>query len=138
MNSSVLVDTNVLIYAIDADSQFHHRALTLLSDTTVRFFVTSKNISEFLVVLTRDDDINISTVKCLEILNDLLADMEILYPNSMTIKVFYELVRKYNPRGLWIHDIEIASISIAHGISKIATMNISDFERIDEIEILPI
>ena len=112
--------------------------MTLLSDTTVRFFVTSKNISEFLVVLTRDDDINISTAKCLEILNDLLADMEILYPNSMTIKVFYELVRKYNPRGLWIHDIEIASISIAHGISKIATMNISDFERIDEIEILPI
>ena len=38
MNNSVLVDTNVLIYAIDADSQFHHRALKFLSDPTKRFF----------------------------------------------------------------------------------------------------
>ena len=53
MNNSVLVDTNVLIYAIDADSQFHHRALKFLSDPTIQFFITSKNISEFLVVLTQ-------------------------------------------------------------------------------------
>ena len=138
MNNSVLVDTNILIYAIDADSKFHHRALKFLSDPTIRCFITSKNISEFLVVLTRNEEINISTSECLELLNDLIVDIDILYPNSMTIKLFYDLIKKYNPRGLWIHDLEIASISIAHGISKIVTNNIVDFKRIDEIEIMQI
>ena len=138
MNNSVLVDTNILIYAIDADSQFHHRALNFLCDPTLRFFTTSKNISEFLVVLTRNEEIDISTIECLELLNDLMVDIDILYPNPTTIKLFYNLIRKYNPRGLWIHDLEIASISIAHGISKIVTNNIVDFKRIDEIEIIQI
>ena len=138
MNNSVLVDTNILIYAIDADSQFHHRAVKFLSNPTIRLFITSKNISEFLVVLTRNKEINISNSEYLELLDDLLIDIDILYPNPMTIKLFYDLIRKYNPRGLWIHDLEIASISIAHGISKIVTNNIVDFKRIDEIEIMQI
>ncbi len=138
MNNSVLVDTNVLIYALDADSQFHHRALKFLYDPTIRFFITSKNIAEFLVVLTRNKEINISTSECLELLNNLIVDVEILYPNPTTIKLFFDLIKKYNPRGLWIHDLEIASISLAHGISKIVTNNIVDFKRIDEIEILQI
>jgi predicted nucleic acid-binding protein len=48
----------------------------------------------------------------------------------MTFKIFQDLIQKYNPRGLWIHDVEIASIGIAYGISTIATNNISDFGRI--------
>ena len=138
MNNSVLVDTNVLIYATDADSQFHDRALRFLLAPTIRLFTTSKNISEFLVVLTRNNEISLSTSECLEILNRLLIDIAILYPNPMTIKVFHDLIRKYNPRGLWIHDVEIASIGITHGISTIATNNIADFKRIDEIEIMQI
>ncbi|OCC14784.1 hypothetical protein DBT_1844 [Dissulfuribacter thermophilus] len=52
--------------------------------------------------------------------------------------VFQKLVRKYNPRGLWIHDVEIASIGMAHGISVIATNNIADFKRIAELEVIEI
>lgn len=135
MNNSILVDTNVLIYAIDADSQFHSRALKFLSDPRITLSTTSKNISEFLVVLTRNIEMKLSTTECLEILNGLLVDIHILYPNHMTFRIFERLIQKYNPRGLWIHDLEIASISIAYGITKIATNNISDFGRITEIEI---
>ncbi len=138
MNNLVLVDTNILIYAIDADSQFHERALKFLSNDTLRFFTTSKNISEFLVVLTRNEEIDLSSAECLEILNSLLANVTILYPNPMTFNVFQDLVRKYNPRGLWIHDIEIASIGIGYGVLTIATNNVADFGRISEVEVLQI
>lgn len=100
MNNLVLVDTNILIYAIDADSQFHERALKFLSNDTLRFFTASKNISEFLVVLTRNEEIDLSSAECLEILNSLLADVTILYPNPMTFNVFQDLVRKYNPPAI--------------------------------------
>ena len=52
--------------------------------------------------------------------------------------IFQNLISKYNPRGLWIHDVEIASIGLAHGISTIATNNIADFKRIAEIEVIEI
>jgi len=135
MSSSVLVDTNVLIYAIDADSQFHDRAMAILSDHELRLFTTSKNVSEFLVVLTRDKEVGLSTVECLEVLKELLAEVIVLYPNPKTFKVFQDLLQKYNPRGLWIHDVEIASIGIAYGVSTIATNNVADFGRIEEIEV---
>ena len=138
MNSSILIDTNILIYAIDADSRFHNSALKLLFDPTLKLFTTSKNLSEFLVVLTRNKEIELSTAECFELLNSLLTDINILYPNPTTFKIFQNLISKYNPRGLWIHDVEIASIGLAYGISTIATNNIADFKRIAEIEVIKI
>ncbi len=136
MNSAILIDTNILIYAIDADSRFHNSSLKLLFDPTLKLFTTSKNLSEFLVVLTRNKEIELSTTECFELLNSLLTDINILYPNPTTFRIFQNLISKYNPRGLWIHDVEIASIGLAHGISTIATNNIADFNRIAEIEVI--
>ena len=135
MNNQVLVDTNIFIYAVDEDSQFHHESLALLSNGELNLYTTSKNISEFLVVLTRNSALEISTTECLNILNAILSDITILYPNRASFNVFQELIRRYNPRGLWIHDIEIASIGLSHGITIIATKNIEDFNRIKEVEV---
>ena len=135
MNNQILVDTNIFIYAVDEDSQFHHASLALLSNAELNLYTTSKNISEFLVVLTRNNALELSTTECLEMLNAVLSDITILYPNRASLKVFQELIRRYNPRGLWIHDIEIASIGLAHGITTIATKNIEDFNRIKEMEV---
>ncbi len=135
MKDSILVDTNVLIYAVDEDSKFHDGAIKLLSDPELNIFTTSKNISEFLVVLTRHSEIHLSIKECLDLLDSLLVDIIVLYPTQMTAKVFYELLKRYNPRGLWIHDIEIASIAIAYGILTIATNNVADFSRIKELKV---
>ena len=135
MSDQILVDTNILIYAVDEDSKFHDRAIDLILNSNCEFFTTSKNISEFLVALTRNAEINIESDECLAILNDLLLELQILYPNYKTFQKFEELIRKYRPRGLWIHDLEIASIGIANEITRIATNNIDDFKRIEEIEV---
>ena len=138
MDNSVLIDTNIFIYAVDADSAFHDRAIRFLSNPALRLFTTIKNVSEFLVVLTRDPEIKLSFGECLDILGSILIDIVILYPTPMTFRVFQDLVHRYHPRGLWIHDVEIASIGIAHDIRRIATNNIADFRRISEIEIVEI
>ena len=113
MSNNVLIDTNVLIYAIDADSKFHDSAWNILFNSKLNLFTTLKNISEFLVVLTRNVEIGLSSAECLELLNELLRNVIILYPNPKSFKIFQELVQKYNPKGLWIHDVEIASGGIA-------------------------
>jgi len=136
MNKRILVDTNILIYALDRDSKFHTQAHLLFNRHDIEIFTTSKNITEFLVVLTRDEDLNISIKECIESLEGMLADVTVLYPNKTSFELFYDLVRKYNAKGLWIHDVEIASIALAHGIKDIATKNIKDFKRLKEINIL--
>jgi predicted nucleic acid-binding protein len=138
MKNSILIDTNILVYAVDADSKFHKKAHQFLSNPFLKLFTTTKNISEFLVVLTRNTETDVTTSECLEILTNLLVDVVVLYPTPITLHVFNNLIRKYNPRELWIHDMEIASIAIAHGISVIATNNIADFSRIKEIEVINI
>ena len=135
MKNALLVDTNVLVYAIDEDSRFHESATRILSDPTKDLFTTSKNISEFLVVLTRDPMCDLNTSDCLDLLDGLVGDFQILFPNHGSLGIFRRLVEKYEPRGLRIHDIEIASIAIAHGISVVATANVSDFGRISELDI---
>jgi len=51
--NKILVDTNVLIYLVDKDSQFFKPARNLISDTSLNPYTTSKNLSEFLAVMTR-------------------------------------------------------------------------------------
>ncbi len=138
MSRHILVDTNVFIYALDQDSKFHKQAFEFLSNSSARLFTTSKNVTEILVVLSRDKDLNLSTDECVELLKDVLADIAILYPNEVSLKIFFELVCKYSAKGLWVHDIEIASMAIAYGIENIATKNIKDFSRIEEINIIAI
>ena len=136
MNNQVLIDTNILIYAIDRDSKFHDEALDLLNQPEVELFTTSKNISEFLVVLTRDPESQLSSLDCLDLMEAMLVDFSILFPSKISLEIMKRLIQKYQPKGLWIHDIEIASIGLAHGIPKIATKNTRDFQRIEEIEVL--
>jgi len=136
MNEAILVDTNVMIYAVDVDSQFHQFALNFLLYSDARLYTTSKNLTEFLVALTRSQNMDIDGAKALDVLDGLLPYMQIIYPSSESWGIFAELVRKYRPQGLWIHDIEIASIALANGITKIATKNVGDFSRIHEIEIV--
>jgi len=135
MSNRLLVDTNVLIYAIDADSKFHPQAIELIQNTDYDLYTTSKNISEFLVVLTRTETIKIDTIKALDILKELISNLKVLYPSEDSYQKFIDLLGKYRPRGLRIHDFEIISIALASGITQIATQNIDDFKSIKEISI---
>ena len=136
MSNSVLLDTNVLIYAIDADSKFHDQSQKLLLNQSYEFVTTSKNISEFLVALTRAESLKISVDQALDILQDFTEDIPILYPNQKSSMLFYELLRKYNPSGLKIHDFEIAAIALAFNIKCIASFNESDFKHIKELTLI--
>ncbi|MDF9799726.1 putative nucleic acid-binding protein [Catalinimonas alkaloidigena] len=46
------------------------------------------------------------------------------------------MLEHYQPRGLKVHDYEIAAIALANGITRIATFNSKDFSGIEDIEII--
>lgn len=132
----ILVDTNVLVYSIDEDSKFNSRAIKLLTNQKYDLYTTSKNLSEFLVVLTKGIEVPLTIKEAVDLLEGLMANLTILYPSKYSYRQFKKLVLKYKPRGLKIHDFEIVSIGLENGIKQVATINIKDFKSINELHLI--
>jgi predicted nucleic acid-binding protein len=136
MSDRLLVVTNILIYAVDEDSEYHHQSLDLIQNSNYELFLTSKNVTEFFVALTRAPDIHISSRECLECLDSLMFYFHVICPNQDSLEKLKYLIYKYNPCGLWIHDLEIISIAMEYSISRIVTKNLEDFEKVEEIDVI--
>ena len=133
--NNILLDTNILVYSIDVDSKYHYQSLKLLQSKAYNLATTSKNISELLVVLTRGPVVSINYSDALEVVSNLTSNIQVLYPTVNSSKIFYELIQKYKPSGLRIHDFEIISIGIEYDFNEIANFNIKDFKFIKEISL---
>ncbi len=136
--NKVLLDTNLLIYAIDEESKYFTPAQTLLTNKNVDLFTTSKNITEFLTVITRLPEKSLNMDDALTVVDDYKTILHILYPSELSFSIFLNLLKKYRPVGLQIHDFEIISIGLAYQITQVATFNRKDFETVKEISIYSI
>lgn len=136
--SKILLDTNLLIYSIDQDSKYFNSTTEFLADKSLQFYTTSKNLSVFLAVTTRLPNSALKMDDALVIVEDFKSIINIIYPADESYSIFIQLLQKYKPVGLKIHDFEIASIALANKINTIATFNKKDFVEIKELEILQI
>lgn len=53
MKTEVLLDTNILIYALDKTNPYHIQAVALLNNEDYTFTVTTKNIAEYFAVCSK-------------------------------------------------------------------------------------
>ena len=134
--SKLLVDTNILIYGIDEDSKFFRQSRNILDHSDYQLVTTSKNLVEFLTVVTRASGYDFTTDRALEILDEIIQGLQIIYPSQDSLAILLELTRRYQPSGLKIHDYEIISIGLAAGIYDVATFNKKDFQAVNEINLL--
>lgn len=132
--SKLLLDTNVLIYSIDEGSKYFEKAHNIFSEQ-LKLYSTSKNLSEFLSVVTRVPQNPLSLKDALLVVEDFTNVMTILYPSEETFLIFKNLLQKYQPVGLKIHDYEILSIGLANQVTTVATFNEKDFKTVKEIEL---
>jgi predicted nucleic acid-binding protein len=136
--SKVLVDTNILVYGIDEDSVFFKRARKILEQENYQLVTTSKNLIEFLAVTTKSSGYNLNNETALEIVEEIIQGIEIVYPTQESMAIFLDLMNRYQPKGLKVHDVEIISIGLAHGVHEVATFNTKDFKSVKEISITEI
>ena len=69
--SKLLLDTNVLIYSIDEGSKYFQKAQDIFSKQ-LELYTTSKNLSEFLSVVTRIPKNPLSLKDALIVSNDFI------------------------------------------------------------------
>ena len=102
--SKVLVDTNILVYGVDEDSAFFKRARKILQQETDQIVTTSKNLIEFLAVTTKSSGFNLNNDTVMEIIEEIILGIEIVYPTQESMAIFLDLMNQYHPKGLKIHD----------------------------------
>ena len=131
--NKVLVDTNIFVYGIDEDSIYYRQAKLILDQREKQLVTTSKNLTEFLSVVTKSSGYGLTSELALEIVEEIIQSVEVIYPSQESMAILLDLVHRYSPSGLRIHDFEIISIGLAHGIQKVATFNTKDFKSVKEI-----
>lgn len=133
--SKLLIDTNILVYSKDRSSIFHQASVGLFKGRD-QFYTTSKNLSEYYAVVTKGETPLLTPQEALHDITEFALYCTVLYPTVLSHQKLSELIKRYQPKGLKIHDFEIASIALVSGVLNVATFNRSDFQQIVEIEII--
>ena len=136
--NNLLLDTNILIYSIDENSHYIEPVRKLLINPDYNFFTTSKNISEFLAVVTEGPSPSLAVESALQAVKDFTRIFSLLYPTRESFVLFQKMLSRYKPRGIKIHDLEIVSIALAHDVTQVVTIDYKDFSNIKEIELIKI
>ena len=123
----VLVDTNVLLRAIQLDSRFcesARNALKLLHRRNDQLCLTPQNVREFWNACTRPTDRNglgIS-VQGTELRTRLLERHFTVLPDSaLTYAAWRELASRHQVIGTKVHDAYLVAAMKTHGIRQILT-----------------
>ncbi len=133
----MLVDSNILIYAINADSEKHERATRFLKDNLGNLQIAHQNILETLRVVTHKTFTSTLNLKeALEAIFLLVQSFQIIVPNNKTHYVCFELIKKHNLTGNRIFDAYLTATALTNNTHEIATDNERDFLKFKETKVI--
>jgi predicted nucleic acid-binding protein len=138
----VLVDTNVLLRAIQHDSplcEAARRALKFLHRQDYELCLTPQNVKEFWNACTRPTDKNglgISVLGAERHTRLLERYFTVLPDSALTYTAWRELVPKHHVIGTKVHDAYHVAAMKTYGMTQILTFNTGDFTRYDDIQSL--
>lgn len=136
-----VVDTNILIYAADADSMFHGRCYELLDkwrNQASAWYVTWGVLYEFLRVTTHPRVFRTpwSASQAWGFIEALLASpfLGILTATEKHAEVVSEVIRELpHLSGNLMYDVQTAALMREHGVKRIYTRD-TDFHRFPFVE----
>jgi toxin-antitoxin system PIN domain toxin len=138
----VLIDTNVLVYAHNADAPQHLVARALRDSALsggVRACLTHQILLEFYAIITNPRRVMrpVAASAAREEVRRYLAHsaFRMLYPTEETGAWLIRLLLRVQTRGAKIFDLYAAATMLTHGVTAIATFNVEDFVRIPGIAV---
>ena len=136
-----LVDTNVLVYALDVDAAQHASSRALLEAGragSVTLYVTSQIVCEFYSVVTNPRRVAkpCSSAAARAAISSLLGFLRVLPVPAQTVEELIRLVRRRPVTAGDIFDLQILATMNVNGIQRIYTFNTADFAGFPEIALL--
>ena len=136
------LDTNVLVYAADASFPLHSDARAIRD----RAVAEQHNVRlcysvllEFFAVVTDSRRVGnpLTPTEAWREVGSYLNVFDVLYPDERTFAALEELIHRYRIRRQAIFDALVVAMMIQHGVIGVYTANLKDFERFNEVEVLP-
>jgi len=132
------IDTNLLIYAHNKDSQYNEKATAFLEkilneqDEDGNLFVclTAQVLMEFVNVITRQNvDRPLSLSEAIQVIYDYLeTGIKIINQRETQIQTFLDLINSVTTRKK-VFDVALVATLKDHGISGLYTANVADFKE---------
>lgn len=134
----MLVDANLLLYAVDASSTRHDRAVAWLESALngpQRVGLPWQSLTAFVRITThpRALDRPLTAAEAWDYVDDWLScDVAwVPTPTHRHAEVLGHLIRTYDVRGNLVPDAQLAALAIEHGLEIISAD--SDFARFPEV-----
>jgi toxin-antitoxin system PIN domain toxin len=139
----LVVDTNILVYATDADSPFHGKARSWLDKRRAQpdaWYITWSILYEFLRVTTHPRVLRRpwNAPEAWAFVAALLDSpgLDVLVPTSRHAEIAREVITEFPfVSGNLFHDAHIAVLMREHGIRQICTRD-TDFHRFTFVEVV--
>jgi predicted nucleic acid-binding protein len=132
IDGKFVIDTNILVYFFNEDSDFYNYSRNIIDTNKDNLYIAHKTISEFVCVLSKLGMYDVIETE----LPKIIQNFNILYPDESSSEIYKNLILEHKPHGNKAYDYEIASVMIANNISKIVTLNESDYIKIKEIKVI--
>ena len=140
MDTKVLIDTNILIYAFDKESPFHQKSIEVFEQVyneSLDAYIAEKSVYEFISSTSskayRDRATQDSIKEFVTFFTE-NADFTILFSNKEILHSSLQLSFSTHTKKKYIFDMNLASIAIHNKISTIYTKNVKDFASIPLLE----
>jgi toxin-antitoxin system PIN domain toxin len=134
----MLVDANLLVFAVHEESPFHVKARDWLNDQLngeQRIGIPWQSLGAFLRIITNQRIIEraLDPGGAWQRIEDWLADDLVWIPSPTPhhAQVLGDLVKHHQPRGNLITDAQLAALAIEHGLEVCSAD--TDFARFTEI-----
>lgn len=137
----VFVDTKVIV-AASVEGHPSHALVTAylerLAKAGAGICFSTQVCREFMVVLTRGpvENRSFEPPEALAVLAEWRGSCVVLEDSELVLADLLALVRRYSVRGKQIHDANIVASMRAHGITRLATLNVTDFRRFEDLIVL--
>src|ERR1022692_203870 len=140
-SDSFFVDANVLVYAALKDDSRHDVAKALLKDSSRgALYISPQILTEFYSTITSSKRVTVPYAP-----RDAVMFIETLlgYEHIRVLPISREvsdrllaLLKAYGVKGPLVFDLQIVATMLVHGVTKIFTYNVRDFDRVADLEVV--
>ena|SRR5579872_6846977 len=133
----MLLDSNIIIYAINESSPKHKLAQEFIVKNKSKLYVAQQNIFETLRILTHPKypkPMNITDA--IDTVQGICDALTVISPQQETYILALELIKKYGLTSDQVFDAYLLATMLSNEIRDIVTDNEKDFKGFEGIKIL--
>ncbi len=131
-NSSdlILIDTNVLLYALDKQSKDSFTSKQFIDENCERLVIAHQTINEYIRIATHVKFTNrLSNSEIDTNIRIFLSTFaKVICPDSASLEYSLHLIKKYNITGRLVFDTYLVATALTNSIHTVATYNAKDFQ----------